>query len=120
MKKENVLEKLNSYLNNNPEYQAFQNQDLFTDTYETMLGLREKEAEVKWVKNAFAEGSICAAEYEKMREAYERVCQRLGAGEEDADLDMIVESMENIQKELCRNMYALMDEVTGKLMEKLL
>ncbi len=79
----------------------------FNDIYETMLGLREPEAQVPWVENAFEEGGICAREYEDMRAAYGRICERLGAAEEDPDLEAMVTALERIQKELCRRMLQL-------------
>lgn len=79
--------------------------DIFTDVYETMLGLRERDAQVPGIEDAFAEGTPCANGYEQMRSAYERVCHRLGVVDEDPDLNAIVENMERIQKELCRRMF---------------
>ncbi len=84
----------------------------FTKIYETMLGLLESEAQVSGVENAFEEGSPCAGAYEDMRNAYERLCARLGAANEDPDLDLMVEKMEFIQKELCRRMFALPRQCT--------
>lgn len=79
--------------------------DRFTDIYETMLGLREPDACVSGIEDAFADGSTCALAYEEMRCAYERLCQRLGVSDEDADLNAIVNSMERIQRELCCRIY---------------
>ncbi len=79
----------------------------FNDIYETMLGLREPEAQVPWVRNAFEEGDYCAREYEEMRAAYQRICERTGLGDEDQDLEVIVTAMENIQKELCGQAFDL-------------
>ncbi len=81
--------------------------DRFTEVYETMLGLLEPEAQVSGVDNAFAEGQTCARAYEEMRNAYERLCRRLGCADEDPDLNSMVEHMEVIQKDLCRRMFAL-------------
>ncbi len=52
--------------------------DTFQDIYETMLGLRVPEAQVPGVEDAFGPGLPCDRAYGEMREAYERVCQRLG------------------------------------------
>lgn len=79
----------------------------FEDIYETMSGFLELEAQVPGVANAFDEGSICARKYAEMRAAYERVCARLGAGDEDKDLNEIVDCLEAIQRELCERMYCL-------------
>ena len=77
----------------------------FKQIYETMLGLLEPEACIPGVENAFADGSFCAEQYEKMRSAYERLCTRQNVGDEDRDLNTIVDSMEAIQKVLCRRFY---------------
>ncbi len=79
----------------------------FEQVYETMLGLLEPEAEAAGVENAFSDGSICTQEYEKMRDAYDRLCSRLGAANEDTDLNTMVDSLETIQKELCRRFYSM-------------
>ena len=77
----------------------------FVKIYETMLGLRIPEASVPGVVDAFSEGSLCQREYDRMRDAYERLCTRLGAGDEDPDLNTMVDAMEAIQRELCERMY---------------
>ena len=77
----------------------------FDDIYESMLGLRLPEACVPGVEDAFSEGSLCQREYDRMRSAYERLCTRLGAGDEDPDLNTMVNALEAIQQELCERMY---------------
>lgn len=79
----------------------------FEPVYESILGLLTAEAALPWVENAFTPGSLCDREYDRMRDAYARVCARLGANEEDADLDIMVEAMEAIQRELCLRMYTI-------------
>ncbi len=71
--------------------------------YESMLG--ERKFPIVGVEDAFAEGGVCEREYEKMREVYACICQRLGVGEEDAELDGMIDSMERICRELCMNMF---------------
>ena len=77
----------------------------FDDTYESMLGLRLPESSVPGVEDAFSEGSLCQREYDRMRDAYERLCSRLGAGDEDPDLNTMVDAMEATQRDLCKRMY---------------
>lgn len=77
----------------------------FAEIYETMLGFRTPEAYVPGVEDAFSEGSLCQREYDRMRGAYERLCTRLSAGDEDPDLNTIVDAMEAIQRDLCKRMY---------------
>lgn len=79
----------------------------FEEIYDSMAGQLTAEAALPWVENAFSDDSLCQCEYDRMRSAYERVCQRLGGGEDDADLDRMVDALECIQRELCRRMYQL-------------
>ena len=79
----------------------------FKQIYETMLGLLEPEACVPGIENAFADGSLCAEHYAAMRSAYERLCTRLNVRDEDADLNIMGDSLEEIQKELCGRFYVL-------------
>ena len=79
---------------------------IYEEIYNTMIGLYDSAHSMESVENAFAPGSECALAYEKMRDAYERLCHRLGIEKgEDADLEIMVASMETIQKELCRRMF---------------
>jgi len=57
------------------------------------------------VENAFAPGSRCEGLYEQVLLAYERLCGRLGAGDEDEDVEIIVNALLEIQKRLCIEMY---------------
>ncbi len=78
---------------------------MFDEIYNTMIGILEKEYELPWVDNAFEEGQHCMRAYEEMRDAYERICERLDVGEEDDDLNIIVDCFESMQRELCRRMF---------------
>ena len=49
----------------------------FDEIYESMLGLLMEEYALPDVNNAFVRGSYCDRQYARMRDAYERVCQRL-------------------------------------------
>ena len=73
--------------------------------YDSMCGFLVEECALPDVYNAFVPGSYCDRQYERMRSAYERVCDRLKTGEEDPDLNIMVEAMENIQRELCRRIF---------------
>ena len=76
----------------------------FDEIYESMLGLLVEEYALPDVDNAFVQGGYCDRQYARMRDAYERICQRLGVTE-DKDLDIMVEAMEKIQRELCRRIF---------------
>ncbi len=77
----------------------------FDMIYDSMCGFLVEEYALPDVNNAFVPGSYCDRQYERMRSAYERVCDRLKTGEEDPDLNIMVEAMENIQRELCRRIF---------------
>lgn len=75
----------------------------FESVYETMIGMYRPEYAPAQIENAFY---VCMEEYGNMRDAYERICDRLGCESgEDPDLDAMVDALETIQKELCRRMY---------------
>ena len=77
----------------------------FDMIYDSMCGFLVEEYALPDVNNAFVSGSYCDRQYERMRSAYERLCERLKTGAEDPDLDIMVNAMENIQKELCRRIF---------------
>ncbi len=82
---------------------------LLDEIYRSLTGFYIPEAAVPGVPNLFAPHSRCDREYARMRDAYERVCIRLGvdADEEDEDLNVMVEAMEAIQQELAGQMFLL-------------
>lgn len=75
----------------------------YDEIYLSVLG--EAIDPVPGVENAFAPGKPCAKTYGEIREAYLRLCQRLGVQEEDGDLETIVRGFFTITDELCRTMY---------------
>lgn len=77
--------------------------------YLSAQGLLVPGAAVPWVENMFTPGSYCESAYARMRDAYERLCTRLGVDvdDEDDDLNCMMESLENIQEVLCKEMFEL-------------
>lgn len=59
---------------------------------------------VPGVEDAFEDGKFCAQWYQDMLDAYERICHRLGE-QEDADGEIMINSLLRIQKELCMKMF---------------
>lgn len=57
------------------------------------------------VEYAFAPGSYCMERYKDMRDAYDRLCNRLGAEEEDEDVEAIIHAYMDMERELCMRMY---------------
>ena len=58
------------------------------------------------IPNAFAPGQRCDVLYQQIYEARCRLCQRLGV-EEDPDVEQILDSFFEINRELCLEMYLL-------------
>ena len=83
----------------------------FDDIYETLLGERLPEYAVPGVENAFGPGGFCDEKYAEMRSSYERLCLRLGAGDEDDDVEIIINSLMEIQKEIAGRMFRLGKEM---------
>lgn len=79
------------------------NQDFITNVYDSLQGLLVTP--VPGVENAFEEGSVCDRSYSRMLEAYERLRRRLRVQNEDADVETIISSLQDITDELCRLMY---------------
>ena len=73
------------------------------EVYFTLLG--EACEPVSGVENAFVDGSVCDRCYSEMLDAYERLRDRLGVAEEDADVEIIINSLRKITDELCQQMF---------------
>ena len=63
------------------------------------------EEPVEGIESAFYDGSVCETAYEQMMEAYERLKQRLQVNNEDADVEVIINALQTITKELCLRMF---------------
>ncbi|MDO4276494.1 MAG: hypothetical protein Q4D16_22760 [Eubacteriales bacterium] len=61
--------------------------------------------ESKYVENEFEEGKYCSKAYKEIYEANRRLCQRLGAGQEDKDVEVIINNFFEITECLCMKMY---------------
>ena len=79
--------------------------DIAELVYESLLG--ELVDPIKYVPNAFEPGSFCEGKYQEMLDAYERLRDRLGIVDEDADVEVIIDSLLAIQRELCLKMFDL-------------
>ena len=76
--------------------------------YELMTGLYDLEQvqfpESKLVENEYKDGKPCSELYSRVYDANVRLCERLGV-EEDADVDIIIDSMNEITRILAMKMY---------------
>ena len=73
--------------------------------YESLIG--ELVDPIKDVPNAFEPGSYCESQYRQVLEAYERLRGRLGVADEDPDVEIIIDSLLEIQRKLCMEMFDL-------------
>ena len=73
--------------------------------YETMACHVVEEYRMSGVEDAFAEGSYCMSRYHVAMDAYDRLRDRLGVVDEDEDVEIILNALEEIQRELCYRMY---------------
>ena len=73
--------------------------------YESLIG--ELMEPIENVPNAFEPGSYCDEQNQEMLKAYARVRDRLGVVDEDEDIEVIIESLLDIQRILCVEMFDL-------------
>ncbi len=57
------------------------------------------------VENEYAEGKLCEQLYGEIYDCSLRLCERLGAGESDRDVERIINAFFDIQERLCMKMY---------------
>ena len=75
------------------------------DVYETLCGFRSEGFNVPGVENLFGEGMPCTLLYGEMWEAYERLLNRLGLRDEDADVEAIINALLSICEKVGAQMY---------------
>ena len=76
---------------------------LMEAVYDSLLG--ERIVPVPGVENAFAEESLCEKRYNEMQEAYQRLRIRLNKSGEAHDVEIIINALLSIQRELCYKMF---------------
>ena len=75
------------------------------DVYMTLQGELISTAAVPGVENLFEEGKACFVYYENVLCAYARLCARLGADEEDSDVEEIIHNLMLITDILAKRMF---------------
>lgn len=73
--------------------------------YNTLNGFYRPEWNIPGVENAFQEGKPCMQLYSAARDAYSRLCDRLGVIDEDEDVEIIFDSFMQITKILSLKMF---------------
>ena len=75
------------------------------EVYDTLCGEVHGVYAVPGVENAYTDGAPCDTLYNEMSEAYERLRDRLGVVDEDADVEIIINNLMAIQRILCEKMF---------------
>lgn len=73
--------------------------------YDTLRGVRITGERVPGVENLFAPGTECERLYGQMLDAYQRLLLRLGAEDEDPDVEIVISSLMRIEGRVSRRMY---------------
>ena len=82
---------------------------LFEKVYETVCGLRTTDL-AEGVEDIFVPGGFCDRRYTQMLGAYER----LGTGEEDADVEIVIDAFMDMEREIARQMFRYGMKFAGK------
>lgn len=88
--------------------------DLWEQVYESLTCHVLEPWRMPGVENAFADGAKCMVLYGKMRDAYDRLCDRLGVVDEDEDVECIIRCYMDMERELCRLMFGYGQQFSGK------
>lgn len=73
--------------------------------YDTVTGTNTLGDPLAGIENLFASGKLCEERYSRMLDAYGRLCDRLGVADEDADVEIIINSLMTIEREIAYAMY---------------
>ena len=79
--------------------------NLSEQVYLSLLGQLFPEDTLNWVENIFELGKPYYENYSNALDAYARLCQRLGTGEEDKDVEIIVDSLLANEKAVALKMF---------------
>lgn len=79
------------------------NKEFIKEVYDSLNGVLVDP--LPGVEDLFEEGKPCAVRYGQMLEAYARLCQRLGASDEDPDVEVIINALLDNQREMGLKMF---------------
>ena len=68
-------------------------------------GVIDAKPPFEWVENAFAPGTLFSEAYEDFALAREHLCERVGLAEDDEDLELIMNGLLKLEKDLGRRMF---------------
>ncbi len=78
---------------------------LAEDVYLTLQGQCLQGNGVPGVENLFEIRAECALLYEELYVAYQRLCDRLGVVDEDADVEIIISNLMSIERIVSKKMF---------------
>ena len=81
--------------------------------YDLLIGTRIRQPDDPEIENLFADGRECELLYAQVYNSNIRLCQRLG-NEEDADVEMIINSLLRICELTGKRMYSYGAELNNK------
>ena len=73
--------------------------------YYSLQDLLLPEYRLPWVENVFGDNMECTKAYKQVYDANVRLCDRLGQPDEDTDVEIIINSLFEIQQILCLKMF---------------
>ena len=79
--------------------------ELWEQVYESLTFHLSEPDRMPGVVDAFADDAYCMKKYCQMRDAYDRLCDRLGVEDEDEDVECIIQCFMDMERELCRLMF---------------
>ena len=80
--------------------------DYIERVYETLWGVYEEPYAIPGIKSEFENGSFCMNKYDEVYQANRRICKKLGV-DECLDVEIIINSLLDIQQVMCRRMYEI-------------
>ena len=90
-------------------------EEIADKVYETGIGVLIPECRLPWVENEFEPGKPYHKNYNDMHDAYERLRERLGVGDEDDDVEDIIRALLRNEELLCKKMFYYGMEYQKKL-----
>ena len=81
----------------------------FEAIYESMIGMLKPEYRLDWVEDAFVEGTVLYQSYERIWQAEDRICWRLGleCTIGDPDMGAILGGITTMKRDIGRRMFYL-------------
>lgn len=87
--------------------------------YDVVIGAVEEDSDNPDVKTVFGEDSLCEKLYEEIYQTKERLNKRLGKeGEEDADIEKIINNMFDICRIVGNKMYECQNKKNPRMIEE--